>query len=156
MKQILATALIIAAVAATEVDINAETSTLADSLNEDAFLSAKGAFVPSLEDDYENQIADPYVPGIDYGDVEALHASHGYDAGHVHADKDVCANGACVHRGHIKQKRRRPPPVEDLAQTTEDGVTGNKDQHKGRTYDWREYEPQLYGGEDPYAACCYP
>jgi hypothetical protein len=36
-----------------------------------------------------------------------------------------------------------------------DGLVEKKELHKGRTYDWREYEPNLYEGKDPYTECHY-
>jgi len=38
-------------------------------------------------------------------------------------------------------------------QTDRDGTIDETDKHVGRSYDWREYEPELYGGLDPVADC---
>lgn len=57
-------------------------------------------------------------------------------------------------RGGIKQSRRRDAPKGELDRF--DGLVLKKDDHKGRTYDWREYEPDLYDGKNPYGNCVFP
>jgi len=56
-------------------------------------------------------------------------------------------------RGGVQKPRRQPAAVPVLEQTDRDGTIDQRDLHVGRTYDWREYEPELYGGLDPVADC---
>jgi len=53
-------------------------------------------------------------------------------------------------RGDIKVSRRRPDKTKER---NEGPLDERKDLHKGRTYDWREYKPDLHKGVDPYADC---
>ena len=70
-----------------------------------------------------------------------------------HKDAEVTAdkNG----RGSIKQPRRRDAPTlhkQNLERQPE--VIPNRSD--GKFHDWRDYEPDLFGGKDPYAHCVYP
>ena len=53
-------------------------------------------------------------------------------------------------RGDKKVARRRAAPS---TARNEGELIPRKDLHKGRTYDWREYAPDLHKGVDPYAHC---
>lgn len=53
-------------------------------------------------------------------------------------------------RGDIKVSRRRPDKKDER---NEGPLDERKDLHKGRTYDWREYKPDLHKGVDPYSDC---
>ena len=52
-------------------------------------------------------------------------------------------------RGDIKKPRRQPAP-KDLITKQPEVIPNRTD---GRKHDWRDYEPNLYGGKDPYASC---
>ena len=55
-------------------------------------------------------------------------------------------------RGGIRKPRRRPEPFDIVTEQPE--VIPNRTD--GKKHDWRDYEPNLYGGKDPYAHCVYP
>lgn len=54
-------------------------------------------------------------------------------------------------RGPVRQPRRRDPKP-----APEEQPEVKHTRKSGRFYDWREYEPELYGYSDPYAHCVYP
>ena len=76
--------------------------------------------------------------------------------GDVYEQPKAPANLVRAPRGNAFVPRRRDPEPEPLERNSKDGTVEGKDKHVGRTYDWREYEPELYGGVDPFAHCEWP
>lgn len=60
------------------------------------------------------------------------------------------------NRGNIRVPRRQEVVEVVDDRNSKEGIIEGKDKHVGRFYDWREFEPELYGGEDPYAHCVWP
>jgi len=117
-------AMLSAAVFATEVETETE-----QYYGDEHYLAGYNAYIPKVGDygsygDYSETI---YAPE----EAECDHPSHDHEhsgAGYVE-DKG---------RGPIKVPRRRPAPIDE---ETKRGLINKKDEHVGKFYDWREYEP---------------
>merc|ERR1719458_1869531 len=54
---------------------------------------------------------------------------------------------------YLLQHGAYQPAPQDLVTVQPEVIPNRTD---GRKHDWRDYEPDLYGGKDPYASCVYP
>ena len=96
--------------------------------NEDKYLSSFGAYVPQKNEET--------IPYSEAGPKKAT---------------------GKAQRGHIRQPRRRDAKQPPLDPHGVEGITDLRpNAHNGRFYDWRDYEPDLHGGVDPYAHCVNP
>ncbi len=101
---------------------------------------------------YEPSVAAPYDPRA-YVRKQVLDAERPAPKKETIAElkeEALSAHKAGV-RGDKKQSRRRDPPAPEEKQP-EVKVTRTD----GRYYDWRDYEPDLYGGKNPYDKCVMP
>ena len=149
MKFISALALLSAAVLATETntEVQAETKTETEA-QVDAQVEAQTETQTEAEANvsaedlrrgalyYDDKVAQNYLSSHDAYVPLAKDFTHGQRAKFVRGDKKV--------------SRRRPKKSDER---NEGPLDERKDLHKGRTYDWREYKPDLHKGVDPYADC---
>jgi hypothetical protein len=111
--------------------------------NEHEYLARLGAYAPSK--------AVPYDP-ILLSRKQKLDAERPPIRESVEQKEESLSSKAGV-RGPKKQSRRRAGPGPEIF-TPQPKLEVNRD--NGRFYDWRDYEPDLYGGKDPYADCVFP
>ena len=134
-------AMLSAAVFATEVETETE-----QYYGDEHYLAGYNAHIPKVGQygNYGAYAETIYAPEEAECDHPSHDHSHGGDAGHSVED---------AGRGPIKVPRRRPALIDE---ETKRGLINKKDEHVGKFYDWREYEPMLHDGVDPYKHCHWP